>query len=220
MKKIFATCMLALACTCVFGQSTKDSLWDDNIKKPDFGDSKWDMGVSLGVTYNYSFNAPAGLSNSGWGLDISPFEMRWKGWKGGSITVGILEFIFDWQYLQKGNAFTGSNGGIVPALDGKGNRSCAFFGFPFGFNHQFGRDFGISLMAIPGVSLYRYNNQYIVSGIQHKDSLFPTKGRVNFDLHLKAILWYSDFGVMVCYQPLASKDMGTTILSVGIAFRD
>ena len=219
MKKIIATLLLAAACTCAFGQSVKDSIWDDDDHKISLGDSKWDLGATFGVTYNYSFNAPSGLSNSGLGLDLSLFEMQWNGWKGGSLTLGILDFIFDWQFLLKGNAFTGTDGGIVPAADGKGYRSDVTFGFPVGINQQFGKDFGISLIAVPGVGLYRYNNDYILAGVHHEDSLYPTKGRVGFRLNLKAIIWYNDFGVLVRYQPLASPDMNTTVLSVGIALR-
>ena len=222
MKKIFATLLLALACTVSFGQNVKDSIWDDDLTNIDFGDSKWDMGIMFGATYNYSFNAPAGLSNSGWGLDLSLFEMHWKGWKGGSLTVGILDMMFDWQYLQKGFAFDG-NGNIFNDLvrEGKGHRSNVFFGFPLGFNQQFSKDFGISLQAVPGFDFYSYRNEYIdVTNIKHKETLYPTKGRVGFRLNLKAVIWYSDFGVIVRYSPLANKDMGTTLLSVGVVFRD
>jgi hypothetical protein len=50
--------------------------------------------------------------------------------------------------------------------------------------------------------------------------MYPVNGHVGFRLNLKAVIWYSDFGVVLRYQPIASKDMGTTMLSVGIAFRN
>ena len=76
------------------------------------------------------------------------------------------------------------------------------------------------LQAVPGIGLYGYQNEFVENGMRHKDYLYPDKGRVGFRLNLKATIWYSDFGVLVRYNPLASKDFGTTILSVGIAFRD
>lgn len=221
MKKIFASVLLALACTTVFGQAVKDSAWNDDFTKIEFADSKWDMGLSVGATYNYSFNAPAGLSNNGWGLDLSLFEMHWKGWQNGYLTLGILDMMFDWQYLLKGNKFTGIGGGITPALDGTGHRADFQLGFPIGINQQFGKDFGISLQAVPGIGLHTYVNEYNDGfDVHHKEHMFPNKDRVGFRLNLKATLWYGDFGVLVRYNPLASKDLGTTILSVGITFRD
>ncbi len=220
MHKFFTVLLLSLACTGAMGQ-VKDSLWDNEKKdlKIDMGDSKWDLGISFGATYNYSFNAPSGLSNSGWGLDLSLLEMRWNGWNSGSITMGILDLMFDWQYMQKGNKF--SNVGVItPASDGKGYRNDFTIGFPVGINQQFGKDFGISLQAVPGIGLYGYQNEFVENGMRHRDYLYPDKGRVGFRLNLKATIWYSDFGVLVRYNPLASKDFGTTILSVGIAFRD
>ena len=219
MKKIFAVLLLAAACTGAMAQDAKDSIWNEdkeiNVK---IGDSKWEISPVLGATYNYSFNAPYGLSNSGWGLDLSLLEMQWNGWKNGSLTLGILDVNFDWQYLQKGNKFDGL-GGINPALDGKGCRADFTFGFPVGINQQFGKNFGISLIAVPGVGFFTYRNEYIAAGVHHKDLLYPTNDRVSFRLNLKAIIWYDDFGVMLRYQPLASSDLKTNIFSVGIALR-
>lgn len=224
MKKFIVTLMLAAACTCAFGQSIKDSMWDkDKDLNVQLGDSKWEMCPTMGITYNYSFNTPAGLDNSGLGLDLSLFELQWQGWKGGSITLGILDCIMDWQYLQKSFRFTPETSPVLIAgvNDGrsKGSRFDVSFGFPVGINQQFGRDFGISLIAVPGIGFYTYKNNYVANGVQHKDTLYPTSGRTSFHLHLKATIWYSNFGVVVRYQPLASKDMNTTILSVGIALR-
>ena len=221
MKKIFATLMLATVCTLALGQNVKDSLWDDDMKdlKSALEKTKWEPGMMMGFTYDYSFNAPNGLSNNGFGLDISLLEMKWKGWDSGSFTLGILDFIIDWQYLLKGYAFDGL-GGIYPATEGKGHRADFFFGFPVGINQQFGDDFGITLQAVPGVGFYSYRNENVLGGVHREETLYPVKGRVGFRLNLKAILWYSDFGVIVRYQPLASKDMDTTMLSIGIAFRN
>ena len=213
--------MLAAACTCAFGQSIKDSLWDDhkdlNVK---IGESKWEVNPTFGFTYNYSFNAPAGLSNSGWGMDFSVLEMQWNGWKGGAITLGIFDFIVDFQFLQKGFAFDGlTAGGIMLANEGKGQRTDFSFGFPVGINQNFGEDFGISLVAVPGIGFYTYKNNYNDAGFHHSDTLYPRSNRTSFSLDLKATIWYGNFGVLVRYQPLATKDMNTTVLSVGIALR-
>lgn len=220
MRKLFTTLLLAAACTCAMAQTVKDSIWDDTDIK--IANSNWEVGVTFGLTYNYNFNAPAGLSNSGFGLDLSLFEMQWHGWKGGFLTVGILDLMFDWQYLQKGNAFDGQGnigGGFIK--DAKGHRSNVIFGFPLAFNQQFSKDFGITVAAVPGFDFYSYRNEYLdMTNVQHKETLYPTKNRVGFHLDLKAILWYSDFGIMVRYQPIPSKDLGTTTLSVGIAIRN
>ena len=221
MKRIIVTLMLAAACTCAMAQSIKDSLWDNdkdiNVK---IGDSKWEVNPTFGFTYNYSFNAPNGLSNSGWGMDFSLIEMQWNGWKSGSITLGIFDFMIDFQFLQKGFAFDGITvGGITPANEGKGHRTDFTFGFPVGINQQFGKDFGISLLAVPGFGVYTYKNNYYANGFRHNDTMSPRNKSVGFRLDLKATLWYGDFGVLVRYQPLATQDMNTTVLSVGIAFR-
>ena len=219
MKKIIVSVMMAAICLSAAGQDIKDSVWeDDNNMNVQIGESKWELSPVIGATYNYSLNAPEGLSNSGWGLDLDLLEMQWNGWKGGSITLGILDFNIDWQYLLKGQAFDGK-GGILPALDGKGHRADFSFGFPVGINQQFGRNFGISLIAVPGIGFYTYRNVNIVDGVRHLDTLYPTSGRVGFRLNLKGIIWYDDFGIVFRYQPLASKDMGTTVLSVGFALR-
>lgn len=218
MKKIFSTLLLAAACTCAMAQTVKDSIWDDKDIK--FGTTNWEMGVTFAATYNYNFNAPALMSNSGFGLDLSLIEMQWHGWQRGYLTVGILDIIFDWQYLLKGYAFDGT-GAILPHIDAKCLRSNIAFGFPLGFNQQFSKDFGISLVVVPGVDIYSYHNQFNdASGIRHKEVLYPTKNRAGFHLDLKAILWYSDIGIIVRYQPVPTKDLGTTTLSVGIAIRN
>ena len=224
MKRIIVTLMLAAACTCAMAQSVKDSLWDDDKDIKDLnvkiGESKWEINPTFGFTYNYSFNAPAGLSASGWGMDFSLLEMQWHGWKSGSITLGILDFLVDFQFLQKGFSFDGiTAGGIAPALDGKGQRTDFAFGFPVGINQQFGEEFGISLIAVPAIGFYTYKNNYNASGFHHSDTLYPRNKRVGFSLDLKATLWYGNIGVLARYQPLATPDMNTTILSVGIAFR-
>ena len=224
MKRIIVTLMLAAACTCAMAQSIKDSLWDNdkdiNVK---IGDSKWEVNPTFGFTYNYSFNAPNGLSNSGWGMDFSLIEMQWNGWKSGSITLGIFDFMVDFQFLQKSFRFTPETAPVMisPVADGrsKGQRTDFTFGFPVGINQQFGKDFGISLVAVPGIGVYTYRNDYVESGVRHKDILYPNSKRAGFRLHLKATIWYGDFGVLVRYQPLATQDMNTTVLSVGIAFR-
>lgn len=210
MKKILATLLLFAACTGAFAQKFEDP----------FKDSKWDLGFQTGFTYNHSFNAPEGLSASGFGMEVMPIEMQWKGWKGGSLSIGILDMFFDWQYLQKGYTLTGFEGGIFLYGDGKAHRFDLTLGFPVGINQQFGKDFGISLSAVPGVGFYSYHNQYEMAGVRHKETLYPTNGHVGFRLDIKAVIWYSDFGVVVRYQPIASKDMGTTLLSVGITFRN
>lgn len=219
MRKILSILVLAAACTGAMAQNIKDSLWDDTK----IGDSKWEWGITVAPTYNYNFNAPAGMSNSGFGLDLSLLEMQWHGWKGGAITLGIFDFILDWQYLQKGYRFTPGERYLITGVnDGrsKGIRPDVFFGFPVGFSQQFGKDFGISLVAVPGVGIHSYHNDYVLDGIHHNDKMFPVQNRAGFRLNLKAIIWYSDIGVIVRYQPLASKDLNTTTLSVGIAIRN
>ena len=219
MKKVLVTLMLAAACFAAMAQDVKDSLWDEDEKiSVQLGQSKWELSPVLGATYNYSLRAPEGLSNSGWGLDLSLLEMHWNGWKGGALTLGILDVNFDWQYLLKGQAFDGK-GGIGPALDGRGHRTDFTFGFPVGINQQFGSKFGISLIAVPGIGFYTYRNKYIKDDIRHVDTLYPTKGRVGFRLNLKGILWYGDFGVVIRYQPIPSPDLNTNLLSVGFALR-
>ena len=225
MKRIIVSLLLAAACTCAFGQSIKDSLWDNEDKDLNMkiGDSKWELSPTMGFTYNYTLDAPAGLNNSGFGVDISLFELQWKGWNSGSITLGFLDCIMDWQFLQKGFRFTPETAPlmITGVNDGRssGNRFDVSFGFPVGINQQFGRDLGISLIAVPGIGFYTYKNDYVSNGVHHEDVLYPTSGRIGFRLNLKATIWYGDFGVLVRYQPLASKDMNTTILSVGFALR-
>jgi opacity protein-like surface antigen len=219
MRKFLSILVLAAACTGAMAQNVKDSIWEDTK----LGDSKWEWGITIAPTYNYNFNTPAGLSNSGFGLDLSIMEMQWHGWKGGALTLGILDMIFDWQYLHKGFRFTPDEASLISSVnDGrsKGSRADSFFGFPIGISQQFSKDFGISLVAAPGVGIYSYRNDYVLGGIHHNDKLYPVQNRAGFRLNLKAIIWYSDFGVIVRYQPLASKDMNTTTLSIGIAFRN
>ena len=210
MKKILTTLLLGTLCMSAFAQKFEDP----------FKDTKWDMGFQWNFFYNHSFNAPDGLSPSGFGFEIMPVEMKWKGWNHGSLSIGILDLFFDWQYLQKGFAFTGSEGTIVPFTSGKGQRFDLTLGFPVGINHQFAKDFGISLSAVPGIGFYSYHNSYDFDGVRHKETLYPVKGHVGFRLNLKAVIWYSDLGVVLRYQPIVSRDMGTTMLSVGIAFRN
>ena len=146
--------------------------------------------------------------------------MQWNGWKNGSITLGLFDFIVDFQFLLKGFAFDGiMPGGIMPANEGKAQRTDFSFGFPVGINQQFGKDFGISLIAVPGIGFYTYKNNYNDSGFHHSDSLYPREKRVGFSLDLKATLWYGSVGVLVRYQPLAARDMNFTVLSAGIAIR-
>ena len=219
MRKLFTTLLLAAACTCAMAQTVKDSIWDDKDIK--FGTSNWEVGVTFAATYNYNFGAPANMSNSGFGLDLSLLEMQWHGWKNGFLTVGILDIMFDWQYLLKGYAFDGLGNPNNLIKEGKAHRSNVTFGFPLGFNQQFSKDFGISLAVVPGFDFYSYRNDYIDPlDVHHKQTMYPTKNRVGFHLDLKAIIWYSDFGIMVRYQPIPSKDLGTTTLSVGIAIRN
>ena len=218
MRRFFTVLLLAAVCTAAMGQGVKDSLWGD-VEKPRLGNSKWDMGATMSFMYNHTLNAPSGLSNSGFGMEIAPLEMQWKGWRGGAITLGILDMMFDWQYLVKGHMFADVSGLITPATDGKGSRFDFTLGFPVGLSQQFSRNFGISLEAIPGMGLYSYKNEYIALGARHKDRFYPLDKRVGFRLNLKATLWYDDFGVVFRYQPLASPDLNTTMFSVGISFR-
>lgn len=210
MKKFLTILLLSAACFSAFAQKFEDP----------FKDSKWDLGFQANFFYNYGFKAPEGLSASGFGFEIMPIEMKWQGWKGGSFSIGILDMYFDWQYLRKGYAFSGAEGVILPSVEGKGHRFDLTLGFPLGVNHQFARDFGISLSAVPGIGIYSYHNKFEKDGVMHKEALYPAKGHVGFRLDLKAIVWYHDMGIVLRYQPVASKDMGTTILSVGIAFRN
>ena len=59
-----------------------------------------------------------------------------------------------------------------------------------------------------------------MAGVGSKEALSPKDGHVGFRLNLKAVIWYSDFGVVLRYQPIASKDLNTTLLSVGVIFRN
>lgn len=219
MRKLFTVIILSIACTAAMAQ-TKDSLWDDDLKFG-FGDSKWDLGVNLGFTYDYSFNAPTGLSNSGFGIDLELLQMKWKGWNNGALTLGILDIIMDWQFLEKGYKFLdNASGETLPALDGKGSRMNCTFGFPVGVTQQFSDKFGVSFEAVPGIGIHTFFNEYDGLGAHHDDRFYPTKGRVAFDLHLKATVWYDDFGVVFRYQPLQYKDVNTTMLSVGVVIRN
>ena len=218
MRKFFTVLFLCAVSTAALGQGIKDSLWGD-VEKPDFGNSKWDVGVTLSFTYNHTLNAPSGLSSSGFGLEIAPVEMQWKGWRGGAITLGILDLFFDWQYLVKGHSFADVKGNIIPTTDGKGDRFDFSLGFPVGLSQQFSDKFGISISAVPGMGMYRYKNEYTTPDARHKDKFSPLEKRAGFRLNLKATLWYDDFGVVFRYQPLASPDLNTTMFSVGISFR-
>lgn len=218
MRKFLTVLLAAAVCTAAMGQNIKDSIWGE-VQKPDFGDSKWDVGVTMSFMYNHTLGAPSGLSSSGFGMEIAPLEMQWKGWRGGAITLGILDMFFDWQYLVKGHSFADVHGTIVPALDGKGDRFDFSLGFPVGLSQQFSSRFGISISAVPGIGIYRYKNEYIALGARHNDKFFPLEKRAGFRLNLKATLWYSDFGIVFRYQPLASPDLNTTMFSVGISLR-
>lgn len=219
MKKIIATLLMAAACLTAMGQNLNDSLLDDD-NSFSFGNSKWEGGVSIAFMYNFAMGAPKGMSPSGFGMEIAPVEMRWNGWNGGYVTVGILDMFFDWQFLQKGNRFSVLvPGEITDFGTGTGTRFNFGLGFPIGISHQFGKDFGLSLAATPGVGWYRYSNNYDDENFHHQESFYPKENRVHFQLDVKAIIWYSDFGVIVRYNPLKAKDINTTILSVGIAFR-
>lgn len=218
MKKILVSLMMAAVCFTAMGQDLNNDLLNDDLSF-EFGDSKWEGGAEVAFLYNASFNAPAGMSLSGFGMEIMPFEMRWKGWKGGALTLGILDMFFDWQFLQKGNSFSDVTlGQIVAVPDSDGSRFNFGLGFPVGINQQFSKDFGISLAAIPGVGWYTYNNTYDNDDFHKEASFYPKNGRVHFQLDLKAVIWYGDFGVMVRYNPLKAKDINTTILSVGLVF--
>lgn len=210
MKKLLTSLLLSALCVSAFAQKFEDP----------FKDSKWDLCSQMGFTYNHNFNSPAGVSASGFGMEVMPIEMQWKGWRGGSLSIGILDMFFDWQYLQKGYSFTGYAGDIVPIGEGKGNRFDLTLGFPVGINQQFSKDFGMSLSVVPGIGFYSYHNNYVMAGVRHKEALYPTEGHVGFRLNLKAVIWYSDFGVVLRYQPIASKDLNTTLLSVGVIFRN
>ena len=210
MKKFLTILVLSAVSMSAFAQKFEDP----------FKDTKWDMGFQWNFFYNHSFNAPDGLSPSGFGFEIMPIEMKWQGWKGGSFSIGILDMYFDWQYLRKGYAFSGAEGVILPSVEGKGHRFDLTLGFPLGVNHQFARDFGISLSAVPGIGFYSYHNRFEQDGVMHKETVYPTRNHVGFRLNLKAVIWYSDLGVVLRYQPIVSGDMGTTMLSVGIAFRN
>lgn len=219
MKKIIATLLMATACLCAMGQNNQDSPWEDD-NSFSFGNSKWEGGVSAAFMYNFSLGAPKGMSPSGFGMELAPMEMRWKGWNRGYVTVGILDMYFDWQLLQKGNRFSVTTPGEIASFpSGRGNRFNFGLGFPIGISHQFGSDFGLSVAVTPGVGWYRYVNEYDDDNFHHQESFYPKEKRVHFQLDVKAIIWYSEFGVVVRYNPLPAKDVNTTILSVGLAFR-
>lgn len=219
MKKIFVMILLAAATLSAAGQNAKDPLWDDDMSF-DLGDSNWEVGLTASFMYNYSLNAPAGLSPSGFGMELAPIEMRWNGWKGGTLTVGILDMFFDWQFLQKGNRFSDVVlGRIDPLPDSKGSRFNFGIGFPLGIGQQFSKNFGLSLAVVPGVGLYSYKNTTDSADFHYDENFFPKKDRVHFQLDVKATIWYGDFGIIVRYNPLPAKDIRTTTLSVGISFR-
>lgn len=220
MKKIIVSILMAALCLSAAGQQVKDSLWNgDEELSMELGDSQWEVGLQASFMYNYSLNAPAGMSPSGFGLELMPIEMRWKGWKGGFVSVGILDMFFDWQFLQKGNIFSTLAPGSIVAEMGEGRRFNFGIGFPVGISQQFGKDFGISLSAVPGLGFYSYNNKVDNENIHSEQNFYPKNNRYKFQLDLKAIIWYSDFGIIVRYSPLRAVDVNTNILSVGIALR-
>ena len=221
MKKIIVSIMMAVICLSAVGQEVKDSAWNDNDDiSLELGDSKWEVGIQASFMYNYSLGAPEGMVHSGFGMELMPVEMRWKGWNKGYVTVGILDMFFDWQFLQRGNAFsTVVPGAIDPVVGSVSNRFNFGIGFPIGISQQFGKDFGISLAAVPGMGFYNYSNDVDNDDIHLEQSFYPKKNRYNFQLDVKACIWYGDFGVIVRYCPLKAKDVNTTILSVGLTFR-
>jgi len=210
MKKILTILVLSAVSMSAFAQKFEDP----------FRETRWDLDFQSSFFYNHGLNAPERVSPSGFGFEIMPIEMKWRGWKGGSLSIGILDMFFDWQYLQRGYGFTGAEGVILPAGEGKAHRFDLTLGFPLGFNHQFARSFGISLSAVPGIGFYSYHNRFEQDGVMHKETVYPTRSHVGFRLNLKATVWYHDMGVVLRYQPIASGDMGTRFLSVGIAFRN
>lgn len=220
MKKIIVSVMMAALCLGAMGQDIKDSVWKgDEDLSLGLGDSKWEVGLQASFMYNYSLNAPAGMSPSGLGLELMPIEMRWNGWKGGYVSVGILDMFFDWQFLQKGCIFSSVVPGGIENEMGSGSRFNFGIGFPVGISQQFGKDFGISLAAVPCLGIHNYRNKYDTETIHKQESFYPKQGRHTFQLNLKAIIWYSDFGIIVRYNPFKASDINTTILSVGITLR-
>ena len=219
MKKIIVSVMMAAICLSAAGQDIKDSEWGKEDLNLELGDSKWEIGIQIGFMYNYSIGAPEGMSPSGLGMELTPIEMRWNGWKGGYITVGILDMFFDWQFLQSGYNFsTITPGEIIPVM-GKGTRFNFGIGFPVGISQNFGKDFGISIAAVPALGFYNYRNTSDDNNFHIKSSFYPKKDRYKFQLDVKANIWYGNIGVVVRYSPFKAVDVNTNILSVGIAFR-
>ena len=220
MKKIIVSIMMAALCLSAVGQEVKDSLWEgDEDFSLELGDSKWEVGLQASALYNYSLNTPAGMSTSGFGLELVPIELRWNGWKSGFFTIGLVDMFFDWQYLATDMRFdsTVSPIAIVPTR-GKGSRFNFGVGVPVGISQNFGK-FGVSLTAIPGIGFYSYNNTYDENNYHIEETFYPRSNRYNFQLDVKMGLWYGNFGLLFRYSPMKSVDFNTTILSVGLSIR-
>lgn len=222
MKKLFVITLFSTLCLSAAAQR-------------EIVNSRWDMGGSAAISYNLVSNAPQNMSPHGLGLDFCLFQIEYRPAAHTALSLGLLDLMLDFRYLQKGyvfeNLITGlgssnSNVVIVRANEdarAKGNMTDFTFAFPLGITQRLAPRWSVSAYVIPGIGLVSYNTNYIFGGIHHKDRFYPTSGRAGFRLDVKAVVWFEDLGLFFRYRPIGftpagnDKKMGT--FSAGLTFR-
>ena len=222
MKKLLVISLLAALCTSAAAQ--KEILC-----------SPWDMGGVHAISYNYATHTPQNMSHHGLGLDLCLFQVEYKLNHNTSFTLGVLDLLLDFRYLEKGYVFEtketgfGSSGSVITIerapqdARAKANMTDFCFSFPLGITQRLAPRWQVSAYVAPGVGLISYHNNHILGDIHHRDRFYPTQGRVGFRLDLKAALWFEDVALYFRYRPVsytfADSGQKTNTFSVGLAFR-
>lgn len=197
--------------------------------------SKWDMSGNGAISYNVATPTPDNMSVHGLGLDLCLFQIDYKPALNTTLSVGLLDLLLDFRYLQKGYVFqshsTGfGNAGTVVTIEraaqdarAKAHLRDLTFSFPLGITQRLAPRWSVSASVAPGVGLIAYHTDYILGDMHHNEDFHPTRGRVGFRLDVKAALWFEDLGLYFRYRPvgytLAGSDKNTHTFSVGLAFR-
>lgn len=195
MKKLFAYLILTSVCCAAFAQDENDS------------DSRWSVGtVDSFLLYNYNIGIPEGMQGNGYGMDFNLLDVRYNAWRGGNISLGVLDLSLNYCYPDKGLSFNPDGTILRVASDNvkKSYLNDISFTFPIGISQEFGSSkLGFSLYVAPGFGWASYYNDIVTDGIRTKVTYSRVKEKIEFRLQAKAVFWYDDLGVMLRYCPLA-----------------
>lgn len=222
MRKVIVALFIGLSCLAAQAQES-DILDNWSAKMNDLDDEVLSSFTFLNFTYNHNLAIKEGMTPSGFGAEFSFLHLGFSPWSGARFSLGLADFTWDIGFLKQDYEFN-LNDTAFPAIKSIRNNNHSSWTqvgvqFPLGYTQRIGfSKWSAAVFVAPGLGWVRYENKYQEGDYAHRSVCWKNKAYAYFHMDVKAMIWYSNVGVVVRYS-FPKAFAGPGIVAAGISLR-